>query len=70
MFAWVHIGCEIHVYKLIGNAKCRHLKNYLKGLEAGVYLSEAQNPILLPLTHCLRVYTIFIHTRKVGKGES
>jgi hypothetical protein len=31
---------------------------------AGVYLSEAQNPI--PPTHCKRVYSIPIHT---GKGE-
>jgi hypothetical protein len=32
-----------------GNPKCRHLKNWpVKGLAAGVYLSEAQNPIPPP----------------------
>jgi hypothetical protein len=30
---------------------------------AGVYLSEAQNPIP-HLTHCIRVYSILIHTVK------
>jgi hypothetical protein len=37
---------------------------------AGVYLSEAQNPIAL--THCIRVYSILFHTGKgggVGKSE-
>jgi hypothetical protein len=30
---------------------------------AGVYLSEAQNPIPIPPpTHCIRVYSILIHT--------
>jgi hypothetical protein len=32
----------------------------------GVYLSEAQNPIP-PLTHCIRVCSVLIHT---GGGES
>ncbi len=35
---------------------------------AGVYLSEARNPIH-PLTHCIRVYSILIHTRKGRRGE-
>jgi len=35
---------------------------------AGVYLSEAQNPIP-PLTYCIRVYSILIHTGKGGRGE-
>jgi hypothetical protein len=50
-----------------GNAKCRHLRRiYLeRDFAAGVYLSEAHNPIP-PLTHCIRVYSILIHT---GKGE-
>jgi hypothetical protein len=34
---------------------------------AGVYLSEAQNPIPPPHTHCVRVYSILIHTGK-GRG--
>jgi hypothetical protein len=51
---------------LKGNAKCRHLKNWpVKGL-CGRYLSEAQKSLPLPLTHCIRVFGIFIHT---GKGE-
>jgi hypothetical protein len=38
---------------------------------AGVYLSEAQNPIPtpLPLTHCLRVYRILIHKGKWVRGR-
>jgi hypothetical protein len=37
---------------------------------ASVYLSEAQNPIpLFPLTHCMSVYSILIHTRKGGRGR-
>ncbi len=36
---------------------------------AGVYLPEAQNPIPPPL-HCIRVYSIIIHTGKGGGGES
>jgi hypothetical protein len=35
-------------------------------LGAGVYLSEAHNPISPPYTHCIRVNGILIHT---GKGE-
>jgi hypothetical protein len=31
-------------------------------------LAEAQNPISLPLTHCIRVYSILIHTEKGGGG--
>jgi hypothetical protein len=35
---------------------------------AGVYLSESQNPIASPLTHCIRVNSIHVHTGKGGKG--
>jgi hypothetical protein len=35
---------------------------------AGVYLSEAQNPIPPPFTHCMRVYSILIHRGKGGGG--
>jgi hypothetical protein len=33
---------------------------------AGVHLSEARNPIPPPLTHCIRVNSILIHTGKGG----
>jgi hypothetical protein len=33
------------------------------------HLSEAQNPITLPLTHCVRVYSLLIHTGKGGGGR-
>jgi hypothetical protein len=39
---------------------------------AGVYLSEAPSPPMTPyspLTHCIRVYCILIHTAKGGGGE-
>jgi hypothetical protein len=35
-------------------------------LQEGVYLSEAQNPIPPPPSHCIRVYSILLHT---GKGK-
>jgi hypothetical protein len=38
-------------------------------LQQGVYLSEAQKPIPTPLTHCIREYSILIHTGKGGEGE-
>jgi hypothetical protein len=34
---------------------------------ARIYLSEVQNTIHSPLTHCIRVYSILIHTRKGGE---
>ncbi len=34
---------------------------------AGVYLSEAQNQYTTPLTHCIPVYSILIHTER-GRG--
>ena len=38
---------------------------------AGIYLSEAQNPIYPPpLSHGIRVYSILIHTRNGGGEES
>jgi hypothetical protein len=50
-----------------GNAKCLHLKKILpvKGLCGRCLSAVAQNPIPLPLTHCIRVYIILIH---IGKG--
>jgi hypothetical protein len=53
-----------------GNAKCRPLKNQ-RDFAAGVFLSEAQNPIPInPLTHCIRVHSTLIHTGNGGGGES
>jgi hypothetical protein len=42
----------------------------LRDFAAGVYLSEAQNPIPPPppLTHSIRVYIILINTDKGGGG--
>jgi hypothetical protein len=52
-----------------GNAKCRHLKKLpLKDFAAVVYLSEAQNPVTPPPTHCIRVYSI--SHREGGRGET
>jgi hypothetical protein len=47
-------------------------KNDLKrDFAAGVYLSESQDPIPPPLTHCIRVYRILIHRwMGGGRGES
>jgi hypothetical protein len=52
-----------------GNAKCRSVKiNLYRDYAAGVYLSEDRNPIPpAPLSYCIRVYSILIHTQK-GKG--
>jgi hypothetical protein len=36
---------------------------------AGIYLSEAQNPIPPPLTYCILVYSILIRTGKKFKPE-
>jgi hypothetical protein len=36
---------------------------------AGVYLSETQNPIPPSHTHCIRIYSILIHTGKSGGGR-
>jgi hypothetical protein len=62
------LGTHRRKIRLIeGKTKWRHLKNYpVKELVAGVYLSEAQNPYPLPLTHYILVYSILIHT---GGGE-
>jgi hypothetical protein len=45
-------------------------KNYLyRGFGAGVYLSEAQNPIPARPTHCIRVqYTEYLFTQGRGEG--
>ncbi len=52
------------------NAKCRYLKNFwpVKGL-CGIYLSAwGQEPHPSPLTHCILVYGILVHTGKGGGG--
>ncbi len=42
-------------------------KNYLyRDFAAGVYLSEAQNPIPPTLTHCMRLYNLLFHIGKEG----
>ncbi len=46
----------------------------VKGLAAGVYLSEAPSPPMtsyIPLTHCIRgyLYSIDIHTEKGRRGR-
>jgi hypothetical protein len=56
------------------NAKCRYLKKLTcKGtLRQVFYLSEAPSPPMTPyspLIHCIRVYSILIHTGKEGGGE-
>jgi hypothetical protein len=52
--------------KLIeGNAKCGHLKK----LTCKGTLRQAQNPKPPPLTHCIRVYNILIHTEKMRGGR-
>jgi hypothetical protein len=56
------------------NAKCRYLKKLAcKGTLMQVfYLSEAPSPPItpysVPLTHCVRVYSILIHTGSGGGG--
>ncbi len=54
-----------------GIAKCRHPKKLTYNFAAGVYFSEAQNPIPPPpLTHSIREYSIhvLIHTGKRGRA--
>jgi hypothetical protein len=41
----------------------------VRDFAAGVYLSEAQNPIPPPLTHGIRVYSILNHIGKGGRVE-
>jgi hypothetical protein len=46
----------------------------LRYLAAGVYLSESQNPPMIPYsppphTHCIRVFSILIHTGKREGGQ-
>jgi hypothetical protein len=44
--------------------------NMSSDFAAGVYLSEAHNPVPPPLTHCVRVYSVLILTGKGEGGES
>ncbi len=56
-------------YPVEGNAKCRHLKNDLKGTLRQVFFClRPRIPYPSLLTHCLRVYRILIHTGKGGGG--
>ncbi len=50
-----------------GNPKCQSSKK-IDLYRADGYLSDAQNPKPHPLTHCIRVFGILIHTGK-GAGE-
>jgi hypothetical protein len=52
-----------------GNEKCQHLKkiDLQRDVAAGVYLSEAQNPILPPPLHT--VYIILNHKGAKGGGR-
>ncbi len=67
---WTTYICRIRrkIRLIEGNADCCHLKNLPV---VSVYLSEAQNPIPPPLTHCKRnVYTVYSFTQGIGEGES
>jgi hypothetical protein len=47
-----------------------HLKKLTcNGFAAGVYLSEAQNPIPPPLTYCITVYVCTVYLVTQGRGE-
>ncbi len=64
------VGFSLHVkfrkIRLIeGNGKC-HLKNGLCGRCLSVWSPEPHTP---PLTHCICVYSIFIHKGKGGGGN-
>jgi hypothetical protein len=52
-------------------ANCRHLKkiDLKRNFAAGVYMSEARNPIQPPLTHCISVYKYTYSHRKGGEGQ-
>ncbi len=53
-----------------GNGKCRHLKNNLwSDFAAGVCNRPRAPYPPLRLTHCVRVYSILIHTGKGGRVE-
>jgi hypothetical protein len=65
----VSMGCmdasaREKIRRIEGNAKCRHLKK-----NTHVYL-RPRTLYLLPLTHCVHVYSILIHTGKGEGGES
>ena len=53
-----------------GNAECRHLKKMTgkRDFAAGVYLSEALNPIPPPSLHTLHVYKVHLFTQRIGEG--
>ncbi len=52
---------------IVSNAKCRHLNeiDLKRDFAAGVYLSEAQNPI--PPLHTVCVYTVYLFTQGGGR---
>ena len=54
-----------------GNVKCVVIEkiDLYRDFAADDYLSEAKNPYPFPPLHCIRVYSILIHTWK-GEGES
>jgi hypothetical protein len=55
-----------------GNAKCRHLKKLTCTetlQQVFIFLRPREPHTPPPLTHCMRVYSILIHTRKGGGGE-
>ncbi len=53
-----------------GNAKCRHLKKLTcKGTSRQVFICLRPRTPYFPLTHCIRVYSIRIHTGKWGWGR-
>jgi hypothetical protein len=68
------LGNRRKIRYIESNAKCHHQKNLpVKGLLRQVfYLSEAPSPPTTPyssppLSHCIRVYSILIHTAKGGE---
>jgi hypothetical protein len=62
---------HIKIRLIEGNSKCRHLKKLTcEGTLRQVFIClRPRNPSLNPLTHCIRVYSILIHTGKGGEGE-
>ncbi len=72
---WCHTGERVvrrKIRLIEGNAECHHLKRLTcRGTWREVFLSVwGPEPHAPPLKHCTRVYSILIHTGKVGWGES